>query len=146
MQHYKNILVPVDFSNASRYALENADDLAKMNKAKLTVLHVIDYIPPAYVAATIPAAFASGELIIERARDQVEELIKDVGCIECDVVIKPGKAKKTILSEAEIRKTDLIMIGSHDETMAGFTLGSVAHSIVHRASCDVMVVRKDPGL
>ena len=146
MQHYQNILVPIDFSNASRYALENANDLAKMTKAKLTVLHVVDYIPPAYAAATIPAAFASEELVIERARNQVEELIKDMGDIECDVVIKPGKAKKTIFSEAEKQKTDLIMIGSHDETMAGFTLGSVAHSIIHGADCDVMVVRNDPGV
>ena len=116
-----------------------------MVKAKLTVLHVVDYIPPAYAAATIPATFASEELVIERARAQVEDLIKDMGNIECDVVIESGKAKKTILSEAEKQKTDLIMIGSHDETMAGFTLGSVAHSIVHRAECDVMVVRKDPS-
>ena len=146
MQHYKSILVPIDFSKASSYALKNANDLAKMTKAKLTVLHVVDYIPPAYAAATIPAAFASGDLIIERARSHVEDMIKDMGDIECDIVIKAGKAKKTILSEAEIQKSDLIMIGSHDETMAGFTLGSVAHRIIHSAACDVMVVRNDPDL
>ena len=146
MQHYQNILVPIDFSNASNYALKNADNLTKLINAKLTVLHVVDYIPPAYAAVAIPASYASVELVVDHARQLVEEQIKEMGITDCDIVVKPGKAKKVILSEAEDRKVDLIVMGSHDETIAGLSLGSVAHRIMQSAECDVMVVRNNPDL
>ena len=145
MQHYQNILVPVDFSSASCYALKNADDLSKMIKARLTVLHVVDYIPPNYVASTIPAKYASGELLVERARQQVDELITDMGLKNCDIVIKPGKAKNIIIHEVAEKNIDLIIMGAHDESMSGFSLGSIANRIIHSASCDVMLVRNDPN-
>jgi universal stress protein A len=144
MQQYKNILVPVDFSKVSGYALKRAYDLVKMVEAKLTVLHVIDYVPPPYAAVEIPSIYASEELMIERAREHLEGLLKELEIDDCDVVVTPGKTRKVILKAVEDKNIDLVVMGTHGETIIGFTLGSVANGIVQNATCDVMVVRSDP--
>ena len=144
MQQYKNILVPIDFSNVSDYALKNAKDLAKMTGANLTVLHVVDYVPPPYAAVEVPSIYASEELMVERARAHLDELLKELDIDDCDVVVSPGKTRKVILKAVEDKNIDLVMMGTHGETIIGLSLGSVANGIVHNASCDVMVVRNDP--
>ena len=46
MTPYHHILVPIDFSNGSRRAMEKAQELCKLYNAKLTVLSVIEPLPP----------------------------------------------------------------------------------------------------
>lgn len=59
-----------------------------------------------------------------------------------------GAAGEVIAREAAERKIDLILIGSRGRSAwSRFFLGSVGHSILHRAPCPVLVVKRDgkPG-
>ena len=41
---FKRIIVPIDNSKAGKLALSKAIELSQMHKAKLCIVHVIDYI------------------------------------------------------------------------------------------------------
>ena len=46
MSDYNHILVAIDFSVPSGQILNKARDIASRNNAKLSLLHVIEYVPP----------------------------------------------------------------------------------------------------
>jgi len=46
MSQYTHILVAVDFSDTTDKVITKAIQMAKLNKAKLSLLHVVEYMPP----------------------------------------------------------------------------------------------------
>ena len=46
MGNYKHLLLPTDLTEASEQAAERASALAELTGAKLTILNVVDYMPP----------------------------------------------------------------------------------------------------
>src|SRR5437867_4435888 len=76
MTRIKNILVPVDFSEASKQALRYACELADTFEASLHVLHAVEnpYLPGGYMEFYPPPAEFFDQ--IERdARKQLETLL-----------------------------------------------------------------------
>jgi len=145
MLQYKNILVPVDFSKTSRYALKNAIDLTRMNHGSLTLIHIVDYVPPPYVAAEIPTIYASEDLMIERAEKHLTDWAQELGLSDCKKIVKAGPAKKLIVRAVKENNVDLVIMGTHGETGIGRLLGSTANAVVQKVKCDVLVVHKDPS-
>src|ERR1035438_5606195 len=73
MIRFKHILVPVDFEQSSRDALDVAVDLALTFDSKLTLLHSWESV--AYAYATLPYVSADLSIAIEQpAKDQLETL------------------------------------------------------------------------
>ena len=46
MSDYTHILVAVDFSASADQVLSQAHDIAQRNHAQLSLLHVVEYLPP----------------------------------------------------------------------------------------------------
>ena len=46
MNNYTHILVAVDFSSSADQVLTKARDIAQRNNARLSLLHVVEYMPP----------------------------------------------------------------------------------------------------
>ena len=71
MSRIKNILIPVDFSNASKRALRYACELADTFEATLHVLHVVEhpYLPGGYMEfyASAGTVLRSGGAGVPRA-------------------------------------------------------------------------------
>jgi universal stress protein A len=148
MQNVKRILVPVDFSDASRQALVYAGELAACFGAELELLHVWDvppYIPPeAMVGVPGTDARSLGQLAREHARDEMARLLADYqGKLPiAETLLESGDPARVIVEVAERRESDLIVIGTHGRT--GFShllLGSVAEKVVRRATRPVLTVR-----
>lgn len=75
MNAYKQLLLSTDFSNPSEYAAARALNLAKCYESQLTVIHVVDYVPPGYAAAELPRSLASEDLLVERARGHLKKWV-----------------------------------------------------------------------
>ncbi len=140
----KRILVPMDFSECAKKALQYAIPLAKEHKAAITLLYVV--APPPYVGGEFgvtdyqfdPTARANAEK--ELAKLVVDEVR---GEISADTLVCAGAPALEILNAAKELAADLIVISTHGHTgLTHVFLGSVAEDVVRRAPCPVLVVRE----
>ena len=146
MIEIRRILCPIDFSEASRHALEHAVVLAKWYESRITALHVIQaplFPQPPILAAALAEATAPA-MPNHKARE--EELgawlapAHQVG-IKTDAIVDDGNAAARILEHASSSQADLIVMGTHG--LGGFErlmLGSVAEKVLRKATCRVMTV------
>ncbi len=141
MSQYQHILIPTDFSDTSGSAAKRAKALAQSLDAKITVLHVIDYIPPRHIAAALPADLASKDAVIDRARTYLSEWVEKHELGEYEQVIEVGPPKTEIVRAAKNLAVDLIVMGTHGETGLARLIGSTANSVIHHAECDVLTTR-----
>jgi nucleotide-binding universal stress UspA family protein len=147
----RRILVATDFSPHAAHALDLAIELAQVQDASLTVLHVCH--PPAYVYAAAGAGTMiapAPELIADLVADGERELralterlaargiVVETACIV-------GEPRDVIPQFARERGYELIVTGSHGRRgFRRFFLGSVAEHVVRAATVPVLVAHH-PG-
>ncbi|MDP6923300.1 MAG: universal stress protein [Candidatus Scalindua sp.] len=147
----KHILVTTDLSEASESAFEYAKEqleLAGKEKSKITLLKVIDAVPPASInfeyGLALPDKKGMLEKVYSHASEQIQEIAEKqfAGLPVETVVVKPKKAVyQEIINFAETNSVSLIVMSTHGRTgVKHFLLGSVAERIVRRSPCSVMIV------
>lgn len=138
----RNILVPVDFSDASVEALRHAKELALTHGAQITLLHAVEEVvyPSAY---GIEPANLPGPQVIDRVEQNLAEIARtEIGYEHVVVQANVGYAPSTILDYAEGNEVDLIVIATHGRTgLERMLLGSVAERVVRRSPAPVFVVK-----
>lgn len=138
----RNILVPLDFSDASVDALRHAKELALTYGAQITLLHAVEEVvyPSAY---GIEPANLPGPQVIDRVEKNLANLARsEIGYEHVVVQAKVGYAPSTILDHAEANEVDLVVIATHGRTgLERMLLGSVAERVVRRAPAPVFVVK-----
>ena len=141
----KSILVPIDFSDASRKALGYAVSFARRFQAKLVCVHVIEIVPYADREVTLVSEL---ELIRNSVFAATERTLQDflkaeTEQIPCENVLTFGSAAREIIQIAEDRKPDLILMGAHGKAAPGrFLLGSTTERVVRHIHIPALVVRK----
>lgn len=146
MMHLKTILVPTDFSNSSRYALEAAVQLARGQDSRLLLLHVLPR-PTKATSAEIPAVKAEhGEEDLIAYRHEVDrQLAKEcetAAYAQIERILREGPVADVIMRVAETTPCDLIVMGSEGKSrMHEIMMGSVAASVTRKAACPVMAVK-----
>ena len=149
MKRYRNILVPVDGSELSMDAFDQALSLSTMTGSRITVLHVIEFIYSDYAMLEGAEVISASNLIQTETREQVksslEEFVRkgEKEGVEVRTLIKEGPVAHEII---ELSKNyDLIIIGSHGRRMiSSLIMGSVAEKVSRHAHCPVMLVREKP--
>ncbi len=141
----KSILVPLDFSPPSRKALAYAAAAARLFKAKLTLLHVVEPVATPDFAASFPLAMENDELMAA-AKKQLQGVAKAAriprGSVE-KILVRFGRSYHEISEAARTRKVDLIVISTHGYTgLKHAFLGSTTERVVRHAPCPVLVVRQ----
>jgi nucleotide-binding universal stress UspA family protein len=146
MKHegYKTIVVPTDFSECSDVAVDHAVALAKRFGSRLRFVHVIHEMTAHLEGLEGPVfveALADVHQEIERqAKGRMAELKKKSP--GATTTIHHGNPTAEIVMEAEAQRADLIVMGTHGRTgLDRILLGSVAHQVMQKASCPVMVVK-----
>ncbi|HEX6078153.1 MAG TPA: universal stress protein [Methylomirabilota bacterium] len=145
MPRFRRILHATDFSRASSAALKAAIGMAKTNRGRLTIVHVM--APPAlalpgegYVS---PALYESLETSARgQARKQLDRVVaKARGAgVRATPLLLEGVPHEMIARAA--RKADLLVIGTHGRSgLAKLFLGSVASRLVTMTPCPVLTVR-----
>ncbi|CAM5767823.1 universal stress protein UspA [Labrys miyagiensis] len=144
---FKSIIVPVDVADLrlAALAITSAVKLADNGGATLTLVHVVP-IMPLMMLDTVPVSF-EGE-VAEKAKGQLAELAATVNLPAGKVqsAVRIGGIYHEVLAIAEEQRADLVVVGSHQPSVATYLLGSNASAIVRHASCSVMVVREEKQL
>jgi nucleotide-binding universal stress UspA family protein len=143
------ILVPVDFSEPSRAALDYAATLARTFGATLDVLHVWEapsFAPRASGMVSLSAGEPSlNELVQRNANEALDDFVEEArkrGISIQSARTEMGVPWHTIVNVAETGNYDLVVLGTHGRTgLPRVLLGSVAENVVRHAHCPVMTVR-----
>jgi len=142
---WKKILCPVDFSDASRSALQVASELARRFGGEVTVFHA--YPLPGYTlpeGTVLPATGMLQELAEQTDALLVRwkaEAVAD-GAPKVSTAKAVGEPAAEIVAAAEDGKYDAIVVGTHGRSgLAHMLLGSVAERVVRRAPMPVITVR-----
>ncbi len=139
----KSILVADDMTDSSRAAVEEAVDLSKRFRAKLTIVTVVSAIAPGFA---IPAPLGDAfDAILTETKQRLETQRKRIlalGVPEVETELYQGDPVDRVVEYAKDHRPDLIVVGSRGLTGAGrFLLGSVSDGILHHVNCSVLVVK-----
>jgi nucleotide-binding universal stress UspA family protein len=139
---FKQIVVPIDFSDCSLDALEHGIQLAKDFGAALTLLHVLE--PALYDDdGTLRQAGKQGRLD-ERIDPQLTPYVNAIQAAGVPVraAVRGGIPADSILEFVRASGSDLIVMGTHGRRgIAHVMRGSVAEAILRRSACPVLVVK-----
>jgi nucleotide-binding universal stress UspA family protein len=139
----ERVLVPVDFSDCSKKALQYAIPFAKQFGAEIVLLYVVQPYIPAPEAAAIDT-----ELLLHRMREDGEKgltALRDSLTDEAKVstALRVGRPDFEIVKAADELGADVILLSTHGRTGLGRVfLGSVAEHITRYAHCPVFIVRE----
>ena len=146
---YSRILVPVDGSDSSLKALDEAIKLAKVSNAKLKLVHVVNELvmdvgyAPLYNEQLIVSLREGGKKVLATAESAARrqysavesELIESIG----------GRAADSIVEVAKQWPADLIVMGTHGRRgLRRLVLGSDAELVLRSSPVPVLMVRGAP--
>lgn len=142
MSVYNHVLIAVDLSEDSTAVGRRGHDLAASCDAKLSFVHVVEFIPvdPAGEALLPPPVDLEGELV-QGARHRLDALCESLGLKSAPRRVEVGNIKAEILRVAVEEQADLLVLGSHGRHGLALLLGSTEKSLLHKAPCDVLAVR-----
>jgi nucleotide-binding universal stress UspA family protein len=134
----QRILCPVDFSDASKRALQYAVAVARWHDSEITVVHVEDVL---LHAATIEGGGHPD--MVERQDQALHDFIDEAGGATRNlrVHIASGRVVPGILERATRDAADLIVMGTNGRSgLARAVLGSVTEGVVRQAAMPVLTI------
>lgn len=146
MALYKRILLAVDFADHTDYLCHQAQELANVHGATLSLVHVVEPVITDSAFDTLPPLPVDfDDVIVEQARKRLDELAKRYRISSNYIFLEIGVIRKEIIRIAETQRTDLIVVGSHGRHGVELLLGSTANAVLHHAQCDVLALRIKPS-
>ena len=135
---YQTIIVPIDVVNAEK-APEMLDAAQRLGgqDAKIVLLNVIETVPN-YASVYLPEGHA--EKVRTAVVDELNRLANSTK-LETEIEVRSGRASSEILTVAEEKGADAVIIASHRPGIEDFFLGSTASRVVRHARCSVFVIR-----
>ena len=142
---WKRICCPIDFSDASRAAMEVAADLARRSGADLVLLHAYPIPGYTFPDGSVVASPKMMQDLADQAERHLQEWRGDAAKIAGSPVTTQkaiGEPAAEIVAFARSAGVDLVVVGTHGRTGIEHALmGSVAERVVRRAHCPVLTVR-----
>ncbi|MEO9295065.1 MAG: universal stress protein [Nitrososphaera sp.] len=150
---FKKILMPLDGSAVSKKAAQYAIHIAKVEGAKLVLLHVIEGVKQGG-AIGLQAKYGNVKLVEgfqNVLRQSAEKWMSEI----TDAADRQGVSARTeivpddgthevgvITSYAEENDVDLIVMGSRGQSkFRKLLVGSVTNAVINHSPCPVLVVR-----
>ncbi len=135
------LLVPVDGSDASYHALHSACELAKLHRAKVASLYVIEVPRTLPLDADLHSEFDRGEQILSRA----EEVARSHKVKLDGSMCQARQAGHAIVDEAIESDADAIVVGvDYQRPYGRFRLGRLPQYVLAHAPCEVWLFRYMP--
>jgi universal stress protein A len=144
MSDYSHILAAIDFSTAADHVLNKASEIASRNKAKLSLLHVVEYLPPIDSAFDPMLAgnwMLDEDTLLENARQSLEKLSDRHDLKNVALDVRLGTPKQEIINYVEDQQCDLVIMSSHGRHGLNILLGSTANAVLHAMPCDILTVK-----
>ena len=147
---HPGILVGVDGSPASKYAVDWAARDAAMRNVRLTLVHAVRPIGTVLPPLPAPTAFSrwqveQGQKILDDAVEIARRTTPDGGAaqIESEMLFSPVVPTLVDLS----KEAQMVVVGSRGRgPLARSLLGSVSSSLIRHAHCPVAVIHDEDPL
>jgi nucleotide-binding universal stress UspA family protein len=139
----ENILVPVDFSQYSREALESAHEIAQKVGAKITIIHVIErVIYPAFYPEGYYPIMDFEPTLHKQVLENIDTFFKQIPKLTAGKVVTAGRPSDEIKNYAENNDMDLIIMATRGLSgLQHLIVGSTAERVVRASSIPVLTVR-----
>ncbi len=134
-----HILVPVDFSDQSQIAISQSYNLARLTKADLTLINVIDesfHLP--FFSAKEDKTM---EKKIQKALEKLAEETSQESGINVSTLIVKGKVYEEVQKAAKKLKCSFIIMGTNGSTGLKKFIGSNALRVIREAPCPVITIK-----
>ena len=143
MSDYAHILLAIDFSKSADQVLAKARDIAQRNNAKLSILHVVEYMPPVDYAndPMISNWVLEDNEMLEHAKKSLQKFSNQYNLKDVDLNVQFGRPKHEISQFVKDQHCDLVIIGSHGRHGISLLLGSTASAVLHAMPCDILTVK-----
>jgi universal stress protein A len=142
MTNYKHVLLAVDFSSHGAEVINRGRQLAELNHAQLSLVHVVENLPITDATyGPIPFDVDFTQSLLDEAKKHLREVASRLHVPETRQWLEMGSPKLEIVRIADENQADLIVIGSHGRHGLSLLLGSTANGVLHHANCDVLAVR-----
>jgi nucleotide-binding universal stress UspA family protein len=152
---FTKILVPLDGSEHSLKALEEAAQVAKKFSGEITLIHVYSVQPimmpePSTVGSLSIPVITGAEVstMIEAAKKMGNRILDDgeqritTSEVHVKKMLVEGHAVEEIVRMANEGSFDLIVIGARGVShMREMLLGSVTDGVIHHVRCPVLVIK-----
>ena len=141
----KKIIVPIDFSEHSEYALKTAAKLAKKANAELLVLHMLE-LSDIILTETDSQQQQKAVFFLKLVEQKFEtfldkEYLKDINVTP---IVKHYKVFSEVNDVAKEHDADLIVIGSHGTSgFKEFFVGSNTERVVRNSETPVLVIKNE---
>jgi len=138
------ILCPVDFSDASRKAVQYAKEFAWSMGSRVHLLNVVE---PRPMAVDITMNYIPLEEDLQHAAKEDLQLVlqefQQAG-LKVDSSIEIGNPADVILDKSRELDVNLVIMGSHGKKgLSRLIMGSVAETVVRKANCPVLIVKAE---
>ena len=144
----KKIIVPVDFSEHSEYALEAASMLAKKNNAEILALHMLE-ISNAVMNKVDGMKQMESLFFLKLAEKRFEEFLNKnyLKGIKVTPIIKHFKVFSEVNDVAKEHEADLIVMGSQGASgLKEVFIGSNTEKVVRHSDIPVLIIKHNPIL
>ena len=141
----KKIIVPIDFSEHSEYALKTAAKIAKKDNAELLVLHMLE-MSDIMLSESDGLQNQKAVFFFKLAEQKFEDFLdKDyLNDIKVTPIVKHFKVFSEVNDVAKTNNADLIVMGSHGTSgVVEFFVGSNTERVVRNADIPVLVVKNN---
>lgn len=149
----QKIIVPIDFSDHARYALNFAMQFNKLINGKILLLHVLE-LPAASVNFGADITSSTAEVVYRRELldgtssklHEWAEIVKDAGQ-EVAIRLEYGSPYVGLGNEVANEGGDWVIIGSKGASgLKEIFLGSNAERIIRHSTCPVITVKGETDL
>ena len=141
----KKILVPTDFSETSKKAVQYALRFAEQFDCEIALLYVVEPVTP-LVGAPLGVEVSTEKDEFSMAEKDLAALAAELHANGAHLVtssVRVGHAPNEITKAAKDLDADLIIIATHGYTSwQHMCIGSTAERVVRAAPCPVLVVRE----
>lgn len=144
----KKIIVPVDFSEHSEYALEAAASIAKQYKSELIVLHMLE-LSNAIITADNESLNEEAVFYLKLAEQKFETFLNKpfLEGLEVTPIVKHFKVWSEVNDLANKHGANLIVMGSHGASgIKEVFVGSNTERVVRHSDIPVLVIKHNPIL
>ncbi|MEE9364135.1 MAG: universal stress protein [Cellulophaga sp.] len=141
----KKIIVPVDFSEHSEFALKVAASLAKKHGSEIFALHMLE-LSDAIISSTEGIHQQQAVFFLKLAEKRFTEFLdkpylKD---IKVTPIVKHFKVFSEVNEVAKKHKANLVVIGSHGtDGLHEIFVGSNAEKVVRHSDIPVLVIKSE---
>src|SRR5690606_33728007 len=142
----KKIIVPIDFSDYSDYALETAARMAKRYGAEVLALHMLEMSDAVYTSSDVEH-HEKIVFFLKLAEQKFDKFLeKDyLRGVKVTPIVKHFKVFSEVSSVAKAHDVDLIVMGSHGASgLTEIFVGSNTEKVVRYSDIPVLVVKSKP--